>query len=469
MLEQEADPASPLKRLPFGRRGLWAPAIEAIYRRGWLDDLVASSADQGGGPPGRGAPAGRRPSGYFAGMPVFEDAASAQPWRLPGPADAMLTVDTQTLETVLAARAAALGVDIRRGLGVEGVVAEGDKVRIQGGGETIVAPWLVGCDGGRSAVRKAAGFDFAGTEPEVTGYSVLVDLADPDAIPPGMHRSDGGMFTYGPPGLFLMLEFDGGAFDRGQPVSREHVQAVLRRVTGVEVEVIALRQATTWTDRACQATRYRRGRLLLAGDAAHIHSPQGGQGLNLGLGDAMNLGWKLAATVKDRAPPGLLDSYERERMPVGAAVLELSRAQIALARPAPASRALETIIRDLIQTSGGAAYFTDRASGRALRYDLGDGHPLVGRSAPDFVLADGSRLGDHLRGGQGLLLDFDGRPALRSLAARRLGLGYLACDAENRLGLTALLVRPDGVVAWAAEGEPDPEAAAQAAARWIPT
>ena len=151
-----------------------------------------------------------------------------------------------------------------------------------------------------------------------------------------------------------MVDFDGGAFHRTRPITREHVQAVLRRVSGVDVKVTALPLATTWTDRAHQASAYRRGRVLLAGDAAHIHSPLGGQGLNLGLGDALNLGWKLAAVVRGDAPDGLLDSYERERLPVGAQVLDWSRAQVALMRPDPGARALEGVIRDLIETGDGA-------------------------------------------------------------------------------------------------------------------
>src|SRR5689334_9073468 len=181
-----------------------------------------------------------------------------------------------------------------------------------------------------------------------------------------------------------MVDFDGGSFDRTQPLTIDHVQTVLRRVAGADVTLAALRLATSWTDRAFQATAYRNGRVLLAGDAAHIHSPLGGQGLNLGLGDAMNLGWKLAATIRGHAPADLLDSYFDERHPVGADVLDWSRAQAAIMRPSRSSRALGAIVRDLISTRDGATYFAERAWGVSLRYDLGSDHPLVGRSAPDF-------------------------------------------------------------------------------------
>jgi hypothetical protein len=246
------------------------------------------------------------------------------------------------------------------------------------------------------------------------------------------------------------------------------VQAVLRRISGTDVTLTALQLATTWTDRACQATAYRKERVLIAGDAAHLHSPLGGQGLNLGLGDAMNLGWKLAATIRGDAPAGLLNSYSSERHPVGAQILDWSRAQVALMRPTRSSRALEAIIRDLIDTRDGATYFAERVWGVSLRYDLGGSHPLVGRSAPNFELVDGTKLGELLAKGTGLFLDFDARSPLHTLASRwRDRITYVAGDAKDRLGQSAVLVRPDGVVAWAGEAPLDHEEAAQAAARWF--
>jgi hypothetical protein len=208
--------------------------------------------------------------------------------------------------------------------------------------------------------------------------------------------------------------------------------------------------------------------VLLAGDAAHVHSPLGGQGLNLGLGDAMNLGWKLAATIRDDAPAGLLDSYERERHPVGAHVLDWSRAQVALMRPSRSSRALEAIIRDLIELPDGATYFAERVWGVSLRYDVGGSHPLVGCSVPDFMLIDGRRVGSLLRDGKGLLLDFDPGQSLQALASRRSGrISYIAADARDRLGLQAVLVRPDGIVAWASESAPDEAAVGRAMTTWF--
>ncbi|MEQ5841157.1 FAD-dependent monooxygenase [Paraburkholderia acidicola] len=460
VLEQAASPDSPLKRLPFGMRGLSVPTIEAFYRRGLLNDIAMPQRAQ---PP-------RRQAGHFAGIPFDFDNIDTSKWayRLPSPADTNMAADMERIESALAARADSTGVEIKRGFGVEDFDQTDEEVTIRAGGETFHARWLVGCDGGRSVVRKVGGFEFTGTDPEFTGYSVQVELADPDTLSLGRHYTPTGMYFQSQPGIIAMVAFDGGAFHRTEPITLDHVQAVLRHISGTDVTLTTLHLATTWTDRTYQATAYRKGRVLLAGDAAHIHSPLGGQGLNLGLGDAMNLGWKLAATVRGDAPDGLLDSYASERHPVGAQVLDWSRAQVALMRPSRSSRALEAIVRDLIDTRDGATYFAERVWGVSLRYDLGGNHALVGRSAPDFELIDGTKLGELLANGKGLLLDFDSRPALEQLANRwRDRITYIASDVKNRLDLSAVLVRPDGFVAWASDADvsPDHDKAAQIALR----
>src|SRR6185437_2124989 len=195
--------------------------------------------------------------------------------------------------------------------------------------------------------------------------------------------------------------------------------------------------------------------------------------LNAGIGDAMNLGWKLAATIKGTAPEGLLDSYTSERHPVGAWALNWTRAQVAIMRPDPHARAIAAVIRDLIQTRDGATYFVDKISGASLRYDLpredgGEDHPLIGRSAPDFEFADGTRLGSYLHEGDGALIDFTGSSELRALAERRgAQVKYLSVTTSDSKGLTAMLVRPDGFVAWATDAAPDAAAAEASLRRWF--
>lgn len=464
VLEQAESPHSPLKKLPFGMRGLTLPTIEAFYRRGLLDSLEA---------PGRKAkPEGkpRKQAGHFAGIPFDYDRINPSNWayRLPSPADSNMAAEMERVETVLADRAQSIGVEIRRGVRVEGLAQSADGVMIQAGDQSFEGRWLVGCDGGRSMVRKGGGFSFVGTDPEFTGYSVQVDLADPEKLKLGRQLTPTGMYFQTQPGHFGMVEFDSGASHRTGPITLAHVQAVLRRISQTDVTLTALRVATSWTDRAQQATEYRKGRVLLAGDAAHIHSPLGGQGLNLGLGDAMNLGWKLAATVRGEAPDGLLDSYFSERHPIGEQILAWSRAQVSIMRPSPHARAMESIIRDLIATRDGATYFADRVWNASMRYDLGDGHALVGRSVPDFEWTDGTRLAALLADGTGLLIDFGDRAPLRSIARRWDDrVKYVEGEVKDRLGLTALLVRPDGIVAWACEGESNPEDAVEAGSRWF--
>jgi 2-polyprenyl-6-methoxyphenol hydroxylase-like FAD-dependent oxidoreductase len=475
VLEQAECPRSPLKQLPFGMRGLSSPTLEAFYRRGLLDDISAprGAKDQSADSSTSSAhwmQRPRQPGGHFAGIQFFDDNidASKWPYRLQSPAGTHMPTDLAHIESVLTVRASKLGVEIRRGLGVDGFDQSDEDVVILAGSETFRGHWLVGCDGGRSTVRKVGGFEFVGTEPEFTGYSVAVEMRDPEMLTPGRNYTPNGMYTFQKPGTIAMVDFDGGAFHRTQPISLEHVQAVLRKISGTDVSITALTLATTWTDRAYHATTYRNARVLLAGDAAHIHSPLGGQGLNLGLGDAMNLGWKLAATLRGDAPAGLLESYSNERHPVGAQVLDWSRARVAIMRPSRSSRALESIVRDLIDTRDGATYFAERVWGISLRYDLGGSHPLMGRSVPDFELSDGTKVGECLRTGKGLLLDFDSQSPLQALASGWSDrMTYVASDVKDRLSLSAVLVRPDGIVAWASEVAPDQEELSLTASRWF--
>ena len=470
VLEQAGSPEAALKAPPLGTRGLSVATGEAFLRRGLLDDLLAAAgaARAANGPPAAGAPR-KAQAGHFAGIAIDAARIDLSRWkyRLPNPASANFAADMGSVESVLAARAVALGVDIRRGLPVDALDDTGDEVAVRAGGVSFRARWLVGCDGGRSAVRKLAGFEFPGTEPEFTAYYALVDIADPETLRPGRNATPSG-FYMNQPGQIAIADFDGGAFDRSEAITREHLQAVLRRVSGTQVTLASVRLATSFTDRARLATAYRRGRVLLAGDAAHIHSALGGQGLNAGLGDAMNLGWKLAATLRGTAPAGLLDTYHAERHPVGQWVLDWTRAQVAVMRPGPHARALEGIVRDLANTRDGATYFAEQLWGVSLHYDLGGGHPLVGYSAPDFAFDDGSTVASRLRGGTGLWVDFDGsQPSRHAIAPWHDRIGCVAGGAKNALGLAAMLVRPDGFVAWASDQKPAPGDVEPVATRWF--
>jgi len=469
ILEKAEDPRSPLKQLPFGIRGLSAPTIEALYRRDLLNELEIHKRLKN---PHQNAKQGpQRQVGHFAGIPFHDGDVDRSQWkyRLPGSTELNLISEMQELETVLARRAEALGAVIKRGLAIAGFNQTADEVIVQSGGQSFKGKWLVGCDGARSVVRKIGGFEFAGTEPEFTGYSTQIDIADPEKLKPGRTVTPTGMYLQSQPGYVVIQDFDGGAFHGSdEPITLEHVQEVLRRVSNTDVTISALHIATTWTDRARQAATYRNGRVLLAGDAAHIHAPLGGQGLNLGLGDAMNLGWKLAATIQNKAPEGLLDSYYTERHPIGAQVLDWSRAQVAIMGTEPHARALNAIFRDLMNTHDGATYFAARVWGVNTHYDLGGNHPLVGHSVPNFELESGKTIGELMHDGQGILLDFDSNASLKTLASEYSDqLKYVSGPAKEQLGLSAVLIRPDGFIAWTADSEADYSELQTTAARWF--
>jgi len=467
VLEKAEHSHSPLKQLPFGIRGLSAPTIEALYRRGLLNELEIHKRLKNPHQNSQQGP--RRQAGHFAGIPFYDDDIDTAQWRyrLPGSTDVRLISEIKELETVLTRRTMSLGVTIKRGLAITGFQQTVDGVIVKAGDQSFKGVWLVGCDGSRSVVRKTGGFEFAGTEPEFTGYSTLVDIADPEKLRPGRNVTPTGMYLQSQPGYIMIQDFDGGAFHNSEkPVTLEHVQEVLRRVSNTDVTISALHIATTWTDRARQTTTYRNGRVLLAGDAAHIHSPLGGQGLNLGLGDAMNLGWKLAAIIRKEAPEGLLDSYQAERHPIGEQVLDWSRAQVAIMRPEPQARALNAMIRDVMSTRDGATYFAGRVWGIYTHYDLGGEHPLMGRSVPNFEFEDGTKAGELMRDGQGVLLDFDENDGLKALAGE-YKIRYVSGRAKEQLSLRAVLIRPDGVVAWVSDNDPGFDEFRKAADRWF--
>ncbi|BCJ36858.1 FAD-dependent oxidoreductase [Actinocatenispora thailandica] len=368
----------------------------------------------------------------------------------------MMIMPQLELERLLGHWVDGLGGTVRRGVEVTAVVDDGGGVTVESSdGDTLRARYLVGCDGGRSTVRRLAGFAFPGTAPTMTGHQAIVELAGAADLPGGWTRTDTGLLVNGPfPGRVLTVEFDGPPADRDAPVTAAEVQASLRRVSGVPVTVTAMRTATRFTDNARLADGYRRGRVLLAGDAAHVHSPFGGQGLNLGLGDAANLGWKLAAVLAGDAGESLLDSYTAERHPVAARVLANTRAQLALLRPDPQSGALRALFAELMDLEQVNWHLTSMLGGLDVRYATG-GHPLLGRFCPDpgLVTADGPvPLAELTLDGRGLLLEMAGDPAVVAAAAGHADrVRVISARASNVGAVTGLLVRPDGHVAWVAD------------------
>ncbi|GKT80352.1 FAD-dependent oxidoreductase [Colletotrichum tofieldiae] len=476
VLERDANSESPWKGHPLGFRGLQTSSIEAFHRRGLLDKFFDLSDRPHSLPKDEG---GFKFGGHFAGilLNVHKLDLARHKYRLPGPSLMPAPTTIEKIEAILTERAESLGVEILRGHGFDRIVQEDDSgitVEAGGHGKQFRSGWLVGCDGGRSRVRKAAGFDFVGTEPTLTGYSLRCDIDHPEKLQMGFNTTENGFYIFSPWGMFAMIDFDGGV-GRTQELTRERMQDVLERVVDrTDVHITKIHLVSAWTDRSKQTTNFRKGRILLAGDAAHIHPPFGAQGMNAGLGDAMNLGWKLAATVRGEnrgeglSNLNLLETYEKERHPIGASVLDWNRAQAATMQPTPTGRALRALANDLINTDDGVNHFIDRVWGLSQRYSLGDDeHPLVGCSAPDFTFKDGSRLNPKLDKGRGLLLDFGNDQTLKAAIEQdkfdRL-VDYLNQDVENRLGISALLIRCDGFVAWVAEESSEPDMAGLKAA-----
>jgi 2-polyprenyl-6-methoxyphenol hydroxylase-like FAD-dependent oxidoreductase len=367
--------------------------------------------------------------------------------------DATMVIQKE-IERLLAEHAAALGVPIRRGIDVTGLEQRPESVTVHTSAGDIHARYVVACDGGRSTIRHAAGFEFPGSSPEITGRQANVDLEDAAKLKLGWNWSLRGVYRYGPmPGYVLTVEFDGPPSDRTSEVTASEIQDSLQRVSGTDVRVARLRgSATRWTDNARQASSYRAGRVLLAGDAAHVHSPFSGQGLNLGLGDATNLGWKLAATITGWAPKGLLDTYSAERHPIGASVLEWTRAQVALMRPEEKVGSLRSVVADLMGTRDGMTQMVNKISGVTQRVELTTTGPLIGCVVPDIRLADGRSLRTAFVDGRFVLLDQTAGLVFLAAASRWRRRTVLLDGGSVRSPTAplALLARPDGVVVWSA-------------------
>ena len=465
VLERLAAPSMVLKAGGIGPLG-----IEALQRRGMAADITAAQARSmammaqfaglnGPNPRGRGP----RYSGHFAGLVLIRADAQKEPARRGSP------VDQQAIEAMLADRAGSLGIDIHRECEVTGLVQHVDSVDVAWTSATgeghIRCSYLVGCDGGRSPVRKMAGFDFPGSDPTLTMYQALAEVDHLEGqLPHGFRYTSGGMFGF-LLGRVFMLDFSGPPKDRDAPVTPEEFESVLRRVSGVDVRVKAFENASRWTDNTRLVDTYRRDRVLLAGDAAHIHSPFGGQGMSLGLVDAANLGWKLAAVIRGDMPESLLDTYTAERRPVAEAVLANTLAQAAIMRPDPQSSAMRDVVAKLMEFDDVNRFMGEMMSGLSIRYDLGSELDEVGRLIGDRPVRHGDSdvsLYDVMQDGLGVLLDASAEgKASRLVAAATQRIRCVAVDTGR-----SMLIRPDACVAWAGE-ENSTDGLAEAVRRWF--
>ena len=363
-------------------------------------------------------------------------------------------------ERILAGWVGELGVPIRRGCEVVGLAQDDTGVDVELSGDTSLrARYLVGCDGGRSLVRKAAGIDFPGLDPSTSWMIAEVEMDEEPEL--GFRRDSAGTHALGRAegGLVGVLITEREVAHTGQP-SMDELREALFAVYGTDY---GLRRATwisRFTDMARQADSYRRGRVLLAGDAAHIHPPHGGQGMGTGVQDAMNLGWKLAQVVNETSPESLLDTYHAERHLVGARVLRNTMAQVALSSPDDRHQALRDTMAELLSMDEPRRCIAANLVGLDIHYDLGEGHPLLGRRMPDLDLhtADGpTRVFTHLHDARAVLLNlgepggFDISPwanRVRIVDAKHTGVWELPVLGEVPAP-PAVLIRPDGHVAWA--------------------
>jgi 3-(3-hydroxy-phenyl)propionate hydroxylase len=364
------------------------------------------------------------------------------------------------IERILAGWVGELAVPIYRGREVTGFAQDDSGVRVElSDGPSLRAEYLVGCDGGRSLVRQAAGIEFPGWDPTTSNLIAEVEMAEEPEW--GLRRDALGIYSLsrledgGPVGV-LVTEQRLGQTD--EPTLQDLSEALIA-VYGRDFGIHNPTWISRFTDMARQAASYRKGRVLLAGDAAHVHYPTGGQGLSIGVQDAVNLGWKLAQVVKKTSPESLLDTYHAERHPVASIVLRDTMAQVALLRTDDRTNALREIVSELLSMDEPRRRLAAEMSGLGIHYDLGEGHPLLGRRMPDLdlVTADGPlRVFTLLHDARPLLLNL-GEPGGFDITpwADRVQLidaTYAGTCELPALGAvtapTAVLIRPDGYVAW---------------------
>jgi 3-(3-hydroxy-phenyl)propionate hydroxylase len=432
--------------------GLHARTIEVFDQRGILDRFLSQGkvAQVAG----------------FAGVPLdISDFPSRHPYGL--------GLWQNHIERILAEWVGELEVPIHREREVTGFAQDdaGVDVRLSDGG-SVRAGYLVGCDGGRSLVRKAAGIEFPGWDPTTSSLIAQVEMTEEPELgirrtPSGTHalgkveyEIEDGEVVYKPGGTVGVMLTE-SHIGTSEPTLRDLSDGLIA-VYGTDYGIHSPTFISRFTDMTRQAAAYRKGRILLAGDAAHVHYPVGGQGLNIGVQDAVNLGWKLAQVVNRTSPESLLDTYHVERHPVAARVLRITMAQVALGRPEDRIQAARDVVAELLGMDEPRRRFAAEMSGLGIHYDLGEGHPLLGRRMPDLdlVTADGPlRVFTLLHDARPMLLNLGEPGGLDiSLWADRVMLIDATYDGPWELPAlgevtapTAVLIRPDGYVAWVGE------------------
>ncbi|MDH6514398.1 2-polyprenyl-6-methoxyphenol hydroxylase-like FAD-dependent oxidoreductase [Streptomyces sp. SAI-135] len=437
VLEKDSEPGSFVRIV-----GLHMRSLELMAMRGLLDRVRAH---------GRQRPAG----GFFAAIdkPVPQGLDSAHPY--------LLGIPQHVLVDLLEEHAVRLGAQVRRGCAVAGFRQDDEGVSVGLlDGEELRTRYFVGCDGGRSTVRKLLGVGFPGEPARNDTLMGEMELGVPQqeiAARMAEVREANPRFWLRPfgAGVYSVVVPAAEVGDRATPPTLEEFRQRLRAVAGTDFGAHSPRRLSRFGDATRLAERYRVGRVLLAGDAAHIHPPIGGQGLNLGLQDAFNLGWKLAAQVRGWAPDTLLDTYEAERHPVAADVLDNTRAQTELMSDEPGARAVRRLLSELMDFNEVNRHLVEKITAIGIRYDFAAGPEpdLLGRRLGDIEVKQGHLYG-LLHRGRGLLLDRTGRLTVGGWADR---VDHLA-DPTAALDVPCLLLRPDGHVAWIGDDQQDLDA-----------
>ncbi|MDH6485100.1 rifampin monooxygenase [Streptomyces sp. SAI-127] len=432
VVEKETEPVSFVRIV-----GLHIRSLELVAMRGLLDRMLEH---------GRKRPAG----GFFAAIdkPAPKDLDSAHSY--------LLGIPQPVIERLLEEHATQLGAQVRRGGAVVGFEQDDEGVTVElADGEQLRSRYLVGCDGGRSTVRKLLGVAFPGepsrTETLMGEMKVGVPQEDISARVTEIGRTNKRFWLrpFGE-GAYSVVVPAEGVSDRTEPPTLDDFKQQLRTVAGTDFGVHSPRWLSRFGDATRLAERYRVGRVLLAGDAAHIHPPTGGQGLNLGVQDAFNLGWKLAAQIRGWAPETLLDTYHDERHPVAEDVLDNTRAQMELHSTEPGPQAVRRLLTELMDFDEVNRHLIEKITAIGIRYDFGEGPDLLGRRLPDIDVK-GGRLYRLLHRGRGLLLDRTERLTVGGWSDR---VDHLA-DPTAALDVPCVLLRPDGHVAWIGDDQQD--------------